>query len=106
MGKSKERKITNQNKQKEKMNQINESNIRTFNLKQLQEINGNNFITVTHTIVSKYDGSKLRATSLFPKRMLNFINMRMRTAVMVAVATKITDKEVIYDGWSLFCENS
>ena len=48
MGKSKERKIKNQNKQKEKMNQINESNIRAFNLKQLQEINGNSFITVIH----------------------------------------------------------
>ena len=33
MGKSKERKIKNQNKQKEKMNQRNESNIRAFNLK-------------------------------------------------------------------------
>ena len=30
MGKSKERKIKNQNKQKEKMNQKNESNIRAF----------------------------------------------------------------------------
>ena len=43
-GKSKERKIKNQNKQTEKMNQRNESNIRAFNLKQLQEINGNSFI--------------------------------------------------------------
>ena len=33
MGKSKERKIKNQNKQKEKMNKKNESNIRAFNLK-------------------------------------------------------------------------
>ena len=33
MGKSKERKIKNQNKQKEKMNQRNESNILAFNLK-------------------------------------------------------------------------
>ena len=33
MGKSKERKIKNQNKQKEKMNQGNESNIPAFNLK-------------------------------------------------------------------------
>ena len=33
MGKSKERKIKNQNKWKVKMNQRNESNIRAFNLK-------------------------------------------------------------------------
>ena len=30
--------------------------------------------------------------------MLNFINKRMKTAVVVAVATKINKKEVIYDG--------
>ena len=38
MGKSKERKIKNQNKQKEKMNQRNENNIRAFNLKLLSAI--------------------------------------------------------------------
>ena len=30
--------------------------------------------------------------------MLNFINKRMRTAVVVAVAIKINNKKVIYDG--------
>ena len=43
MGKSKERKIKNQKKRKGKMNQRIESNNRPFNLKQFQEINGNNF---------------------------------------------------------------
>ena len=33
MGKSKKRKIKNHNKQKEKMNERNKSNIRVFNLK-------------------------------------------------------------------------
>ena len=31
-------------------------------------------------------------------RMLDFRNQRMRTAVVVAVATKINNKKVIYDG--------
>ena len=31
-------------------------------------------------------------------RMFNYINKRMRTAVVVAVAAKIDNKKVIYDG--------
>ena len=44
MGKSKERKIRNQNRQKEKMNQIYESNIRAFNLKELRNYNRKAFL--------------------------------------------------------------
>ena len=44
MGKSKERKIRNQNRQKEKMNQIYESNIRAFNLKELRNYNRKSFL--------------------------------------------------------------
>ena len=44
MGKSKERKIRNQNRQKEKMNQIYASNIRAFNLKELRNYNRKSFL--------------------------------------------------------------
>ena len=44
MGKSKERKIRNQNRQKEKMNQIYESNIPAFNLKELRNYNRKAFL--------------------------------------------------------------
>ena len=44
MGKSKERIIKNQNKQKEKMNQIYESTILAFNLKELRNYNGKSFL--------------------------------------------------------------
>ena len=44
MGKSKERKIRNQNRQKEKTNQIYESNIRGFNLEELRNYNRKSFL--------------------------------------------------------------
>ena len=45
MGKSKERIIKNQNKQKEKMNQIYESTILAFNLKELRNYNRKSFLS-------------------------------------------------------------
>ena len=65
MGKSKERKIKKQNKQKEKMNQKNESNIRAFNLKQFQEINGNNFNNYTPQPFQNIMGRSYMPTDLF-----------------------------------------
>ena len=65
MGKSEERKIKNQNKQKEKMNKKNESNIRAFNLKQFQEINGNNFNSYTPQSFQNMMGISYMPTHLF-----------------------------------------
>ena len=48
MGKSKQRKIQKQNKQKEKMNQKNGSNIRAFNLNEINRSNFNIFIHHNH----------------------------------------------------------
>ena len=45
MGKSKEKIIKNQNKQKEKMNQIYESTILAFNLKELRNYNRKSFLS-------------------------------------------------------------
>ena len=94
IGKSKKRKIKNQNKQKEKMNQRNKINIHAFNLKR------NNFITATHHNRFKLWWVVVTCQPTYSQifRMLSLINKKMRTAVMVAVATKINDKKVIYDG--------